>query len=932
MPEVSESQNELSQLNYDALIVALRAARMMYPDMATVEAQLKQFMGMLGNLPLEEKTARLNQFLEERGVEESISDFTTMAAKTRDTIIKGERIAFALEAEKFAEIGANTQAINMAREAIEKAYGTAEEIAGYCEKHQIETKAPDREAIKNDLISFFMYVAAQDKAIGTNEVAIANSVFDVTLNSEYWQQLLESDDEFFEYQHYVANTVVTLYALAQTVDSQDEEDGTLASACADGFIRLYSFVGLLAALSDGSADEVEIEYVGKYIDDLNKFFCDNASRLSSTAVEFNLSDMRQLRIRQVPQGELAAAALLGEVVEQIESVHASTGELLSAVSTSPVKGLIDSIKLIKHEKAHKSELKGKKNQLEKDRDQLKYDKAVYQDNLYILANYDKIIPRQEQIIVERTAEIEDLKPKLVAAEAALAAAAAALAAAKSKHRKELAPYESQRSGLESRISAAKDKISEAENLQRDFENQASSAEGFDRTSLQSSARMQERQVHAYESDLSALESELSSLESTIKSIESRHSAELIPLDAAVAAAGFTVSSLSSSLDKAEKALVAAQQRIQRCNHVVAHPDETPALAEKIQVEEQSVASQSAIVDGMEEDLERFKEATKKGKITIGVGIGIVVAAIVALVLIFAVFPNSSPTSNPTMASSRANQETIEIDDYVAMSVPDFNYTVETNSENSITSYSSTSFTFMVSITDVESNNMTSREALLDMYDGIFETVEENGLLMGNSVAYGTISRGSFEKGNLIGSTQEMTLDSNSAMSFTCFVDTRLYYIVFAWAPGYSSGKISAQNAVDSFHALNSSASSLSSNSASSSDTDSLVQGERWYLINGADIEGAYNDSVWTLSGDIRVADSSDAVFEDDAKAVDSFSYKMPSGAPSYYGSGGTAGKQEITAEQGEETFDSWINHGSAAGLAVLMCVSDGTVVSIQFMS
>lgn len=823
------NQNEnTNSLSFNDLLGFLQVTRTTYISTSTLLSQCKRIQAALGNISAAEKIIEVNRILKSTGSEMSYEEYRDYAASIREQITEGEKIAFSQIAEQIIKEGASEQTVLVVKEAIKRICFDAKEVSNLCKELNLSVQIPDEEEIKTDLVSFFIYVAAQDKVIGPQEIDLANSLFDIEpkLDAVYFHNLLNAKDELFAYQNNVSDTAVMLFVISQKIDLHESGENGRSASCAESIIRLYTYLGLLAAVSDGDADESEIEYVGKYIQTLNEFFLDNASYDTEASVSVKLTDLKKLRLRQIPQEELAKAALKDGVADTIEETHQNTTELIQPANQSGWRGLIASYKLTKHEKEHAEELDKKEKQLRLAKEELDNDKRTYDDNLFILSNYDDIILKQEAIIIECEEKIERLTPELEAAEVALAAVTADLVALQSEHSKELEPLNEKRADIQYEYDEIELKLKDFEYEKDELERKKDYADESDQAGIQNEIEKFDLEIEDLEHRLSKIKSKIDDVDFDISIIKSRHESEAAPLEAAVAGATFTATSLRDEYETNRNRRDSAKHRIDRCNYVFNNPEVTPKLAEKIKSEEDSVASLNAIVEGMRLDHEQLKAATEKGKIAVKIAIGVGVALLVIIIVVCVlVKPPTTTSKSPTSStsttysaksaqsstsSSSSNTSNYGRNHYTKMSfnngrvfasVPDYEYAK--TSGNSSENYSSPEFGITLLYSSLDNDDLKSistKAKLLDLYDSLLEVMDEKNLIKASSVTYGTIHRGSFDKGDLLGSTREITVDGNKGLVFITLVNGTVYIFAISWTPEDAVGVSQAEHLVESFSA------------------------------------------------------------------------------------------------------------------------------------
>lgn len=125
----------------------------------------------------------------------------------------------------------------------------------------------------------------------------------------------------------------------------------------------------------------------------------------------------------------------------------------------------------------------------------------------------------------------------------------------------------------------------------------------------------------------------------------------VATSAASVAAWAAVTKLSNDIDAEEKALEGARNRIDHCNWVVSHPEETPLLKQKIEQEKVTIAEHERELAATEEHLAMLGEGSKLAKRFLAICLGTLVVIAIAIALIVSNLPGqATPTSHSSTAS------------------------------------------------------------------------------------------------------------------------------------------------------------------------------------------------------------------------------------------------------------------------------------------
>ena len=141
---------------------------------------------------------------------------------------------------------------------------------------------------------------------------------------------------------------------------------------------------------------------------------------------------------------------------------------------------------------------------------------------------------------------------------------------------------------------------------------ANAAEG-NRRSLDSRIDAKYRKIDGKRDRIKKLEEDLSEVNAKISKIKGKHQVDISIKTAAVTAAGATMAKLSADIAKKGEMIEGAQARIDRCNYVVAHPEETPALKTKLERGKKTIAQLEQEARSLEEHLRTLAEGSKTAK-------------------------------------------------------------------------------------------------------------------------------------------------------------------------------------------------------------------------------------------------------------------------------------------------------------------------------
>ena len=146
----------------------------------------------------------------------------------------------------------------------------------------------------------------------------------------------------------------------------------------------------------------------------------------------------------------------------------------------------------------------------------------------------------------------------------------------------------------------------------------------------------------------------------------------VATSAASVAAWAAVTKLSNDIDAEEKALKSARNRIDHCNWVVSHPEETPLLKQKIEQEKVTIAEHERELTATEEHLAMLGEGSKLAKRFLAICASALIIIAIAIALIVSNLsgqttqthhsPTASQTSTKASSSSERSSEKTSEDD------------------------------------------------------------------------------------------------------------------------------------------------------------------------------------------------------------------------------------------------------------------------------
>lgn len=324
--------------------------------------------------------------------------------------------------------------------------------------------------------------------------------------------------------------------------------------------------------------------------------------------------------------------------------------------------LADSFTHLCNERKVKKEYKSKAKELATEKEQLKKDEETYKDNLFILSNHDDIVIEQKTIIRTAQEKRERLQSELTLREAALATATVALQQAKSKRDKEVEPHQERYDNVTAKIRAVENDIRDLESDKRNLESERYGASDAKLRSLDSRIDAKNKRIEDKEERIKDLQDRLRDIDDRIREIKNKHASGIAAATAAATAASAAVADTAKHISDETKKIENAHARIERCDYVVSHPEETPLLKQKIEQEKVTIAEHERELTATEEHLAMLGEGSKLAKrfLTICASALIVIAIAIALIASNlsgqTTQTHHSPTASQTSAKASSSSE------------------------------------------------------------------------------------------------------------------------------------------------------------------------------------------------------------------------------------------------------------------------------------
>lgn len=253
-------------------------------------------------------------------------------------------------------------------------------------------------------------------------------------------------------------------------------------------------------------------------------------------------------------------------------------------------------------------------------------KNAYNDRLNIAQNFNALVEEQQRIIEKSSADVESCNSRVRQIESQIAAKNDEFARLKSDQAQALKPYEDELARCEAVLASAKDEFKQVK-AQRDsldlFDAPSQDAQGAQDSHDRIVADVEVK----YESAKTAQKDAQRALDAQVKANKAeqrRMSDEIKKLNSDKAAAVKEAQGHQKHVD-------AANERIAFCNHVIAHPEETERMQQRITENEATAAEMNAQIEQLASVHAQSVKASSKARTVV------IVAAIAVVILIILFF-------------------------------------------------------------------------------------------------------------------------------------------------------------------------------------------------------------------------------------------------------------------------------------------------------
>lgn len=278
------------------------------------------------------------------------------------------------------------------------------------------------------------------------------------------------------------------------------------------------------------------------------------------------------------------------------------------------------------------ELKSREKERDALSDRVAVDREELADREDILANYNYLVAEQDDIVARSTQERDTLKAELAEVTARNEETTEALARMRDYHDVQIQP-------VENALARAQVEADQAKNDERSRKSELNAAESELRKAEGESARAvasaKVQQIEAarnearmrYESAKNALDQ----AQDTYDDMRAEFDQAEAPLERAIEDFEARSDELKDQIAQLGETIATARKRRQYCDEVYQRPDETAALRQDVEADEEAIRQMDEDNDALRAQLEQSKQQSKKAKIAIGIVIAIIIIIIVAFV-------------------------------------------------------------------------------------------------------------------------------------------------------------------------------------------------------------------------------------------------------------------------------------------------------------
>lgn len=562
-----------------------------------------------------EKKAYVRELVEQNLPDITFDEYQTMILEQSEEVLKSFEH---LQSEAWLFVSANTEleAIELCREKVANIRSLIRRLNALFIATGFE-EAVNEEAIIDELQRFYISISSKDEMSFAGSIWLFNQIFDTNSGLAYWQEVLETMDDFESLKSHLPNSVMleTMALLRQFyvyVYQEDNADAdcALLGEYAEVMIEAYLILGVWSVMAFTAKDTKRV-YFEDYTTSLYEAFLDlittpvlmlpnvtwgkdiekiDFSRAIHEAIDSDrdvyneiVGEAEKRRKQRFEDYDAMVSLVSNPDQKKLPSADSSAEE--GEIEGNSISGdvskvtLIESVRLFSIESQSKRRLKAKRKDLSSVSYKLDKAKRTLENNIDILKNYYVLLREKVSFIQEANDRVGMLEKRSYALTAVTAAASAAYYANEQKKKE-------------------------------DSDSSNSNSNSFDPTSFVAGV--------------------------------------------GGVASGIALAATEKDLQNLKVDVEDAHRKINRFNYVVGHPEENGDLVEEIKELSQKKIDLEQEIKGLNKECARLSAQTLNGKVFVGIVCAVVVIALIAAVAYFSPQPSSQSNSRSTSSSSQTS--------------------------------------------------------------------------------------------------------------------------------------------------------------------------------------------------------------------------------------------------------------------------------------
>lgn len=344
--------------------------------------------------------------------------------------------------------------------------------------------------------------------------------------------------------------------------------------------------------------------------------------------------------------ELARSETREKVEEARSKEGAATQETGSSFLDEQADKAAKSFGSLKDEVSHAAKLRNEKKGLKSLQKKLDQDQAEYDDNVFILQNFDDVIAEQREIAKTNDKAAEDKGSLAADLGRQIKGQEDIISRLLKQQAEELAPFERALEEAKTNFTNAKRDHSSKLDALSDVKQQYSKANkalqntreeeekaAFQQRMEELLAQMEPLTAAAEEATeaVQATKGAKKDADARYSNMKQDHKKAKNDAEAILQKLKAQQKDAEEAKKKAERLAAQARERIDHATYVNEHPEETEQLGERIAEAKEQVAASNATVEQMEEVAAGYRKKSLRAKVILGVVAVVVIAIIVAVV-------------------------------------------------------------------------------------------------------------------------------------------------------------------------------------------------------------------------------------------------------------------------------------------------------------